>query len=449
MNWPNYYPAAMTLLRRVTPWRLRIGLFALACAVMLSFVSFAPSSLRPKADYNDFTSFYQPVAENLVAGRGLTNADHSPALHNPPGYVFTIAGVYEIADALGASRDGALTAFAVIVMALCAVVVFEIGYRLFGRRAGVVAALLWMTYPVNLIIAVYQFSEVPFTLLLGLLVIVGLHIMTEDRPTLWWAFALGAVGAVAALVRPAAIAVAVPLALALWLLRRDRSRRWRALAVAALLAGNVALVLPWEGWVYVRYHQVVALSTAGEGSTLDGLTVGYRPQDETGRAAMPADVRLLMARAAFQRGIMHTGGDIASFLRDEAVHHPLAVTELVILKAGRSLYGTNRLELEGVIAAIQAGYLVVMFIGGRRAWRRGGNPRRVLVVVLLLASYFWLVTMTVLSIVRYMSPVLGLLFPFAALMFVSGNRPSPLRADGTQPSSSDDDGRPAPASVTV
>ncbi len=448
MNRPNY-PAAMTFLRRVTPWRLRIGLFALACAVMLSFVSFAPSALRPKASYNDFTSFYQPVAENLLAGRGLTNADRTPALHNPPGYVFLIAGVYGVADAFGASRDGALTAFAVIVMALCAVVVFEIGNRLFGRRAGVIAALLWMSYPVNLIIAVYQFSEVPFTLLLGVLVIVSLHIMTEDRPTLWWAFVLGAVGAIAGLVRPAAIAVVVPLALALWLLRRDRSPRWRALAVVALLAGNVALVLPWEGWVYVRYHQVVALSTAGEGSTLDGLTVGYRPQDETGKAAMPGDVRDLMGRAAFQRSVLHTGGDIASFLGDEAAHHPLAVAELVVLKAGRSLYGTNRLELEGVIAAIQAAYLVVMFIGARRAWRQEGDPRRVLVVVLLLASYFWIVTMTVLSIVRYMSPVLGLLFPFAALTFLPRTRQPAARNDGTEPISPDDDGRRAPAPATV
>jgi len=437
------------LLRRVTPWRLRIGLFALACVVMLSFVSFAPSALRPRASYNDFTTFYQPVAENLVAGRGLTNADRTPALHNPPGYVLTIAGVYEVADALGASRDGALTAFAVIVMALCAVVVFEIGYRLFGRRAGVIAALLWMTYPVNLIIAVYQFSEVPFTLLLGVLVIVGLHIMTEDRPTLWWAFALGAVGAVAALVRPAAIAVAVPLALSLWLLRRDRSRRWRAFAVAALIAGNVALVLPWEGWVYVRYHKVVALSTAGEGSTLDGLTVGYRPRDETGRAAMPGDVRALMGRAAFQRVLLHTGGDIANFLRDEAAHHPLAVTELVVLKAARSLYGTNRLEFEGVIAALQAAYLVVIFVGARRAWRQGRNPRRVLVVVLLLFGYFWLVTMSVLSIVRYMSPVLGLLFPFAALAFLPRNWLHASGEGGTQSISPDDDGCPAPAPISV
>ena len=75
----------------------------------------------------------------------------------------------------------------VLPLALCAVVVFEIGYRLFGRTAGVLAALLWMTYPVNLIIAVYQFSEVPFQLLLGGPVLVSLHTMPEHRTRRGWA----------------------------------------------------------------------------------------------------------------------------------------------------------------------------------------------------------------------------------------------------------------------
>jgi hypothetical protein len=71
-----------------------------------------------------------------------------------------------------------------------------------------------------------------------------------------------------------------------------------------------------------------------------------------------------------------------------------------------------------VSAWIQAAYAAAISLGLRGAWKRGGARRHVACGVALLLSYFWGVSILVLSIARYMVPSIGL-----ALILLPGIAP--------------------------
>lgn len=380
--------------------------------LMALFLAAAPESLRPKGGYNDYEIFYRPVAENLLDGRGYTNLEGEPALHNPPGYIFVLVALYKAASLLGVSQDLMVAAFAVAAMAGSAVLVFLLARRLFGPRTAWIAAALWSTYPINLLIASYRFSEVPYTFVLALAVLVFVSAFSAGRRLVLWSFGVGLLVGAAALIRPAAIGLAAPFALAILLIRAAGPLRARSAMALVLVAGFAVAIAPWELWAYQKTDRVIPLSEAGNASMLDGLTVGARPRDESGRGFLiPPAVRDLSHRIQSRRKSLTTTDDIAEELSDES---PGTLAQLVLSKAARAWYGTNALKFEPLILLVQLIYLGLAGFGLVQAARRGGWPRWTAALVLAVTAYSWAITMTVLSIVRYMAPVLGLLLIFAA-----------------------------------
>jgi hypothetical protein len=43
---------------------------------------------------SDYTSFYEPVARNILAGHGLVTSHGIPAVRYPPGYPILLAGIF-------------------------------------------------------------------------------------------------------------------------------------------------------------------------------------------------------------------------------------------------------------------------------------------------------------------------------------------------------------------
>jgi hypothetical protein len=187
-----------------------------------------------------------------------------------------------------------------------------------------------------------------------------------------------------------------------------------------LFVSYLAAVAPWEVWVKVTTHQTIALSNAGPSSILDGLTVGLRAHDERGHANLPSNVVAIEKRVSADRSRLTSVGKIVQFMDGQFRAHPLAVAELVAIKAASSFYGTNSLTHQLLIALVQLPYLALMIAGLVLAWRAGDWLRSLSVFAILVVGYMWLMTIGVLSIVRYMTPALGLLVPFAALALVRG-----------------------------
>jgi hypothetical protein len=416
------------------PRAIEASLFALGLLVMGLVLAFAPSSFRPAPSYNDYLSYYQPPAAHLLAGKGYTALNGSFALHDPPGYPLVLAFVYWIADGLGVGREGAVNVLTVVTLAVACVLVYRLGRAMFGLRVGIVAAVVWVTYPIEMAIAPYRFAEVPFTPVLYLTALIFVDGTRKGLPSWRRMTVVGALIGVDALIRPQAILLVVPYALALWVRARqlrapDKDststlaphRRWAVGGLCVVLfVSYLAAVAPWEVWAEVATHQTVTLSNAGPSGILDGLTVGLRAKDERGHASLPSSVIAVEKRVSADRSSLTSVGKIVQFMDGQFRAHPLAVAELVAIKAASSFYGTNSLTHQLLIALVQLPYLALMIAGLVLAWRAGGWQRSLSVFAVLVVGYMWLMTISVLSIVRYMTPALGLLVPFAALALVRG-----------------------------
>jgi len=117
-----------------------------------------------------------------------------------------------------------------------------------------------------------------------------------------------------------------------------------------------------------------------------------------------------------QEGKLDTPAELVAFLGDQLYRNPLGVLELVWTKAHRAWYGTDAQHREEWIALfVQTVYLLLSLWGGWLLWRCRGTQREWLVLVAAVVLYFWGMTVLVLSIVRYMIPAMGLLFPSIAL----------------------------------
>ncbi|HML00474.1 MAG TPA: glycosyltransferase family 39 protein [Acidimicrobiales bacterium] len=422
------------------PWMVGLGLFALGGLVMGCALAFAPASLRPAGGYNDYLSFFKPVATNLLAGRGYTGLNGHIELHDPPGYPLILAFLYGAADLLGVGREGMVSVFTALCLAAAGVLIYRVTRVMFGRTVGIVASVLWITYPVEVEMAPYRFSEVPYTAVLYLTTLVFVDGAVRGVPTWRRMTMVGALIGIDALIRPQAILLVIPFGLALWFRSHQVERQDDTVAASRVAAGRTrraggrqravvglcavmvvaygVTISPWEIWVKVRTGDTVALSNSGPSAFINGMAIDLDPHDERGHVPLPAGVLALEKRVLAHQRSLTSMTKIASYMGHQLAAYPAPVLELLAIKAARSFYGTNSFSHETLIAVIQIPYLALMIAGLVLAWRSGGMRRWMAVFAIAVVVYVWLVTISVLSIVRYMGPGLGLFVPFAALALV-------------------------------
>jgi hypothetical protein len=405
-----------------SPEKLRassaLAVFLLSVAAALLFWSLLPSGLRENEN-RDYFSFYRPVAERILAGEGATLPDGSPATLYPPGYPLFLAIWLGIARAIGASPQTLLRLTTLAATGISAVLLHDVAGRIWGRRAAFSTALLWSTYPFALWLTKQPNSEVPFVaLFFGAWALFWKGLLEKSRSTLLY-FLVGVLLGLSMLLRPIALGTGLLLAAMLCFWPRQRTGGMRLALAAALLCGNLAVVLPWEGWVFWRSGRVILLSTGGVPSMLDGLTFAVDRKTFRQGVRVPRDVEGVMREIqGNKRGIVSVR-DVASLLAAEFRAHPQAVSKLFAIKAARSWYATNSERFEGAILALQILYAALVLAGIFAASRGGGAGGEMALAVLLMAGYFWAMTVSTLSLLRYMIPAIGLLFIPVSALFVS------------------------------
>jgi 4-amino-4-deoxy-L-arabinose transferase-like glycosyltransferase len=216
---------------------------------------------------------YGRIAQNLDEDRGFTLGREAtqPAGNYSPGLPLFVAGLYKLSD-------GVHERFARIVLALVgalsALFTYLIGRRLSGPVAGLLGAFAVAIYPAFLEYQGMLMSEpLAATLLSGSVLAI---LWTVDRPSrLAWLLPGALLGATA-MVRPEYLAVAVLVAVVVFV-RGARVQWRRSLAQAALLLTGVVLVVaPWTIRNVVALDRFVPISTGG-GQVLFAGT--YLPSD--------------------------------------------------------------------------------------------------------------------------------------------------------------------------
>jgi 4-amino-4-deoxy-L-arabinose transferase-like glycosyltransferase len=382
--------------------------FSLAVVVTALFWAVLPAEFREN-ESTDYTIVYEPVARNLLAGRGITGDDGALATRYPPGFSILLAGVFGLAGLVGLPDSLALHAFRFLCAGLSAVFVYALARLIWSRNLALLAAVAWMTYPFGLYLTKQPNSEVPFTpFLLAAVYLLWRALLRAPRT--WWLYlAAGALAGVTMLIRPAALGLGVVLALSAFLFLRNQRWGVRLLFPALLLLANLLVVLPWEAAAYASRGEIIPLSSGGTVTIHDGLTFLAVPKDYRVEVPVPADVEALMWRFQEQRPQMESLGQTAAVIGQEAVRDPVAFIKLGLIKVTRSWYGIDSRRFETPTILLQLLYLGAILWGSLYAWRQGGALRRFTLGLWLIVVYFWGMTVTVVPLLRYMLPAMGLL----------------------------------------
>jgi len=234
---------------------------ALAVILVLAFVLRAGWILLALLDPSDGEYFdmvwYHITALQIAAGNGVTRLDGTPTAVWPPLYPALLAPLYLITN--GSLLSGKLLNpfFGVLTTAI----VFDVGRRLAGRRAGLLAAALFAACPDDVFFSNFVMSEAAFAMLF--MANVWLFIVLQGRrpepgPAAW--LGLGLAAGIATLTRGIALAwLAVPIAVWLAALRPLRAVARRA---AWALLGLTLVIAPWtiRNLVLMDYPILVASS---------------------------------------------------------------------------------------------------------------------------------------------------------------------------------------------
>jgi 4-amino-4-deoxy-L-arabinose transferase-like glycosyltransferase len=321
--------------------RLRAGvssgfLWLLAIAVVVRLALLVPmDDLKLAMDELQ----YQEIAVNLAEGRGFMLSE-KPTSWRPPLYPFVLSIVYRVA---GTTDPVAARVFQAGLSLVNLLLVYLLGRRLFGERAGLGGAAIFAFYPSFLFYNNHLLTEGLFTFLLTVTAYL-LAVYLDSRRALILALAGASLG-LTVLTREILLPMVAVMALLAGHVTRWRPRPWAA-HVAALAVAFLVVVTPWAVR-NTRLQETFTLVATNGGIVFYEGNYEHTPLDRPWRAhALDADlkVRRLLPegltegqrqKVAVQRGL--------EFMRD----HPGLTLHRALVKMA-NVWGLER-EVVGVL----------------------------------------------------------------------------------------------------
>lgn len=405
-------------LRREHPF-FAMGLLALfALAVGLVAHALVPSSVR--ADNADYSSFYGPVAESIIEGHGPTINNHL-AIRYPIGFPLLVAGALGTARAFSLPVTCAEAALPLICLAISSVILFLTAELIHGTAWALLSYFLWICCPWVLYLSAKPLSDIPFCCFLFASTYFLFKFFKAGELSLAASVGTGLLIGASMLVRPIGMFIA-PIAAVLVLVLTRTPPLQRRLTIAALLVVGTAIpVVPWEVWLYNANHGFLLLSTGSTPVIRDGLAFASNSADASGTnrhfikryrqgIAVPIRAQQVSADARNNYASLASTGAILDFLSKELHHNAIGVTQLYLVKAARSWYGSDSQAEDARVLGVQILFLGIISVGVWGSWRIGSYCRACTILCLAFVLYFWAMTTFVLSILRYMTPAMGLLF---------------------------------------
>lgn len=408
-------PARPVTFQRVQAWLHPYAsaktVFLLGLLLALLFWGITARGLSGNEN-GDYAAYYRPVAQNLVAGRGLTTDGQTLATRYPPGFPLLLAGVFSLADTLHLPHEILVKGLLLFSNALAVALLFLLARQIWDAPASLLAALVWLSYLPGLWLTREPNSEVPYCVAFYACILVFCQALRQPEKRWSLFFVAGLLGGVAMLLRSAGLGIVAVLAVVLWLALGSVSWQRRMAFIVLLLCGNCLALLPWQTYVYRKNQRFVLLSTNLVPAIRDGLRFNANPKSYRQTVTLPADVSALMQRlnARAQQDQLDTAPQVIQALREEFQTSPVTLLKLFALKAARSWYGTDSGRREGALLLLQLLYFGIIVTSLYRALQLGSTARLAAVGVGLMLLYSWLLTTLVLSILRYLTPVIGLAF---------------------------------------
>lgn len=411
------------------------------------------AAARFEPTLSDDAGRYDFLGRSLASGGGFINPNGNTTMFWPPGYPFILAAVYKLYPhwLLADYSLRAALLLNALLGAATVLLVYAIGARAFGRRAGLVAAAMTALFPSLVFFAGVTLSETAFTSLLMLAVWLVIEADARDRRLLVLA---GLVVGSAALVRGQALLLPLVFVPLWWrdgdpqrTQRRTRgypqitqmtqmdgdrprsARRskgswsawgWVGVRVGMVIVPAAMVVAPWTVRNYVVSNSLVAISS---NAGVDFYIGNSAAADGRGRIVNelvfrypelpPAEAEARVSSDGFRDGLKY------------AVRHPLREATLAARKVFWLYYRDDeavswidghgeryvlssaaRRSLQ-VLSDVYYYALIALAIAGVRRWFSLRDPARLLLVSLV--AYWTLVHVAFFGDPRFHAPIMPVL----------------------------------------
>lgn len=221
---------------------------------------FYQAQLIPERDFFNFGYETGRVARSITLGHGFSSplfGETGPTALLPPGYVYLLAGVFNLFGIYTAKSAFAILSLNALFSALTCLPLFFIARKTFGPAVAKWVGWTWAFFPYAIYCAATQvWGDCLSALLLSLIFLIALHLGPSSRLRIWLAF--GLLAGLAALTNPAILSVWV--ALAGWVCYRLRRRaaKWvKPLGAAVFVL--VLTVTPWFVRNYLAFDRLILL----------------------------------------------------------------------------------------------------------------------------------------------------------------------------------------------
>jgi 4-amino-4-deoxy-L-arabinose transferase-like glycosyltransferase len=302
------------------------AIFALVTAILSLAVVFATGShIKPH------TSEYEEVIANIFAGKGFVlpnvkfQLDYRAAIH--PLFTYICAGIY----ALTGHSFLAVLIFQIFISILTSYLIFKLGSVLFNEKAGLIAAVLTMLHPAQVIYSTTKIHSQVLDTFFFVLIVYYVLLANRSRKTRHFVL-LGIFAGVGSLARGTLI-VLIPIA-AVYLLLNAREKAaavFRNLCLTAIAA--VLVLSPW--WVrnYMIFKKPVYMTTESTGYV---MWVGFN-ENATGTLYKSPEISLFEgAPKEFQQKVWDIKDEMGQqeYFRKEAIgfirQHPAKALRLYL-----------------------------------------------------------------------------------------------------------------------
>ena len=365
----------------------------------------------------DYTGYYHPVAQNIANGDGIT-LQGKIAIAYPPGYPIILSGFLLLAKIIYIEEEIILRIFTMLFMAIGAALMFILARMVWDPLRALLASLMWSCYPLILWTGRQPTTELPFMIFFYASLVFFLKGWLISNRSILLFFLGGIFCGISMLIRPIAFGIGILIAILLLCSHRNSFRR-NVLLALCIIGGNLIAVLPWEVWVYSQTGKTIVLSSGRDSfSMLDGICfASWNPGGHRKGVSVPADVKEFMneltSKYPKSLGSVYSETlelkDVLSIVVEKFKQQPVTVLKLIAIKTARSWYGTNSNRYEMLILTVQFIYVILLILSSWLFWKKRTDDRYLLITGIILLGYFWILTISVLSIVRYMVPILGVL----------------------------------------
>lgn len=373
------------------------------------FLVLLPDDLR--ADQSgDFKGYYEPLATNLLLGRGYSLDGKRFCTYYPPGFPLIIAGQFWIARVFSLSESIVNLATNVVLVAFTITIFFHLTSKITKKISALIASGLLMTYPFLLWLTKQPNSEIPFITFLFLSFSVFLSASLWKKKNNLWFLLSGLLLGISILIRPIAVFFPLMFVVSIFFLFNKTTTKMKMITSLIFIFGVLLVLLPWEAILYNKTGKVLLISENSSMALRAGLIFAIADDPYKQQVSVPKDVELLMMEIKEDYKSFGDQQKIVSFLSEKLVESPITVVKLFTIKALRSWYATDSQSNETFIILAQIPYISLIVIGSVIAWRKKGISRKIVSVIWLITLTNWAMSILVTSTLRYMVPVISLQF---------------------------------------